>query len=856
MNLIHRPGNPESIRLRFADVHVQSTKDLAVHDVSDTKFSRRSWFDVTFQSYDLDSMPCLGWLFVYIFVLFFFSTSRCLALSALLEMYGSPKDNTVVVKALALSLGFLEDVVCATCFATVLWLFDTLRYSLTKCFWTPNGVAVGMVTVMRAIGVAATFVVSWLLCFAVMAPYFADLFLVVCQHMRFSFGLWTTLLRERDHLKAAPISTQEVYAAYGTAGFLIAITTLFALVRALHKWADLSIWNPTQLLQVSVSWLNMKVSVKTSPEVVAGGLKFEAVCLEEGFTDSTTASKTSKKGLSSRDGNMQRRLKYNPLLQASGVFVGLVILPSMAIVLSSVCSPLVAYAALNATLNEMFGHAFQPSLKYVEPPNAGGQHPWTDKYIDTSEIRELFGNKTLYRRTLGFRGDLAFNVSIDLANPPNVLIIGVESFRFRDSHYLVGEEDPSDLYRGTNMTITPNFDKWARRGVALRNVWSSYPTSRSLESMLFAQVPYQSNVKTGITGGRNTTKLSGVPQLFAEKGYETYFTTGASIALDDWSVFLPSHGFNTVWDVDKIYALAKKTIGLRPGDRYGPMHRGFYWGFHDDISFKLVGDLLVKKNREQRERLARGEPKKPLFLTHYTISSHGPFTSWPRWYEDVDKPDFTQLYEGEKHADRIGNYMKVRYFTDMELGKFMDRMETGGVLNDTIVVIMGDHGQGPESDFGNSIEESMTRVPAAIIAEGRLGDDVGTVIDDAAEHYDLLNTLADITGLPGGGLEQTGVGRSLKRKIPFGERVVYSNDPLRKMAVVRGHQRLRYDEVTEVMMLHDTETDYHMTTDLLPGLTPQEQAEWRNLRDDGRHIAAYYKKRWDENCLLAVDCIP
>uniref|UniRef100_A0AAV1TED6 Uncharacterized protein n=1 Tax=Peronospora matthiolae TaxID=2874970 RepID=A0AAV1TED6_9STRA len=55
------------------------------------------------------------------------------------------------------------------------------------------------------------------------------------------------------------------------------------------------------------------------------------------------------------------------------------------------------------------------------------------------------------------------------------------------------------------------------------------------------------------------------------------------------------------------------------------------------------------------------------------------------------------------------------------------------------------------------------------------------------EHYDLLNTLADITELPEGGLpEQTGVGRFLKRKISFGERMVYSNEPVRKMAVVRG----------------------------------------------------------------------
>ncbi|POM65215.1 Hypothetical protein PHPALM_19105 [Phytophthora palmivora] len=196
----------------------------------------------------------------------------------------------------------------------------------------------------------------------------------------------------------------------------------------------------------------------------------------------------------------------------------------------------------------------------------------------------------------------------------------------------------------------------------------------------------------------------------------------------------------------------------------------------------------------------------------------------------------------------------MRHFTDLHLGKFMDRMEQQGILNDTIVVIVGDHGQAPEAEITNTHEESVTRVAGAIIAEGRLGNATGMVIEDAVEQYDILNTLADITGLPEGGFVQNGVGRSLKRKVPFGERVVFSNDPSRKMSIVRGHQRLRYDQVTASMMLHDTEADYAMTRDLFPGLTAEKQVEWENWRDYGRRVTAYYTKRWDENCLLSVSC--
>ncbi|ETL40317.1 hypothetical protein L916_08475 [Phytophthora nicotianae] len=125
------------------------------------------------------------------------------------------------------------------------------------------------------------------------------------------------------------------------------------------------------------------------------------------------------------------------------------------------------------------------------------------------------------------------------------------------------------------------------------------------------------------------------------------------------------------------------------------------------------------------------------------------------------------------------------------------------------------------------------------------------VIDDAAEQYDILNTLADITRVPEGGFVQHGVGRSLKRKISFGERVAFANDPGYKMSIVRGHQRLRYDDVLDSMFVHDTESDHFIEKDLYPEILPKEQAEWKRLREYGRKITAYYKKPWDEKCFLA-----
>jgi len=832
-----------SARCRFP--HGDDAEVITPTDASETKGPiRKGRATEALGVADLLALRWFGWLFVYAFALVCFSICRCLALPALVEMYGSPQAYTLGFELAALGLGFMEDFVCTTYFAFSLWLFDVVKRRAVGRFEQKQGNAV------RAVANATTFAVSWLSFIVVAAPFAADVLLIVNRNMRFTLDLLAAVIKERHHLNAAPISPTEIQRGYVAAAILTSVATLFALARTRIKRADLSGWNPTQLLVDPVRLRTRR----------ARGAKYVELKLEEGSdgstSDSSTEDEDAGKVTTESDARDVQNLVYRHTIRFMVAFVGLAVVPALVVAIRSECSPLVAYSALNASLNELFAHALQPAPTEATFTTVKGGQPWVEAFIHPTEEHELFGNDTLYRCTTGFQGELAFDVSVQSDNPPNVLVIGVESFRFQDSRYLVGDTDPSNLFKGTSMTITPNFDKWAKRGVALRNLWSSNPTSRSLESLLFAQVPYDSDVKTGIIGGRKGTKLSGLPQLFKAKGYETFFTTGSAITLDDWNVFLPSHGFKNVWEAKAMILLGEKHLGVKRPHWFGPGRRAFNWGVHDDLSFQLLGDLLLHKSRKQSQRVAKGAPKKPLFITHYTISSHSPFKARPTWYAKSKKPDFSALYEGDKHAEDIKNYLEMRHFTDMELGKFMDRMEKEGVLNDTIVVIVGDHGQAPEADIMNTDEESVTRVAGAIIAEGRLGDAAGLAVEDAAEHYDILNTLADITGLPQGGFAQDGVGRSLKRKAVYGKRPVFSNDPNRKMAIVRGHQRLRYDRVTDAVLLHDTESDHSMERDLFPELSSEEQAEWQALREGGRKVAAYYKKRWDESCLLAVDCTP
>jgi arylsulfatase A-like enzyme len=820
---------------------------------------------------DIWNRPWLGWAFVYTSVLVFCSSYRGGTLTALITMYGDENDCRFGVEIAVLSLGLLQDFVCASYLAFLLWLVDAVNERYAQ---TPRDIDAAepdnWKTLRRAAACGVVLVSSWSLFVCAVGPFAADLLLVRLRGARFTLHLLAT---KQENSAIDAMTSREMTQVHTTVAVTACAAGCFALVRAWAPWAKLTRWNPTQFVVVLARSRCLRtesnirtVSARPSYDDDEGNEDFEEVILE--FDEASRASMTNTPDNSSFNrlgqeqvspphprikGQVSKELLRRRITHVAFLLVALVLLPLIVAAISGACPDLVAYSALNATVNDLFGHLLGDTSQPYVAVAVDGASAFVETFIDSStESYMLFQDDSLYRRTSGFHGDLAFDVDIDDKDPPNVLLVVVESFRFHDSHYLVGDEDPSNLFKGTNITITPNFDKWAARGVALANFWSSWRTSRSVESLQYAQLPYDSVEDSGMTGGKADVALSGLPQLFKAKGYEPFFTTGCQTEYDDWNAFLPAHGFDTVWSRDEMMRLAESDLNISQEQWYGEEQRGLYWGVHDDVSFQLLGDLLLNKTEEQSDRVARGEDKKPLFLTHYTISSHVPFQERPKWFADAEKPDFAALFEGEEYAELIKNYLEMRYFTDVELGKFLDRMADEGILNDTIVIVSGDHGQAPE--FGYDTPEaralSATRVAGALIAEGRLGDYVGMKLEDAAEQYDILNTLADIVGVPEVGFLQDGVGRSLKRKVPFGERVVFSNNPSRKMSAIRGNKRLQYDRYSNEVLLHDAQTDHDMQHDLFSDLSSEEKEEWLAWRSNGRWLNSYYTTRWDQKCLL------
>ena len=66
-----------------------------------------------------------------------------------------------------------------------------------------------------------------------------------------------------------------------------------------------------------------------------------------------------------------------------------------------------------------------------------------------------------------------------------------------------------------------------------------------------------------------------------------------------------------------------------------------------------------------------------------TLTSHAPFNI-PEEYRELN-------LESELNDNKLGGYIESVHYTDKQIGMFMDLLDEEGILENSIVVFMGDH---------------------------------------------------------------------------------------------------------------------------------------------------------------------
>ncbi len=247
---------------------------------------------------------------------------------------------------------------------------------------------------------------------------------------------------------------------------------------------------------------------------------------------------------------------------------------------------------------------------------------------------------------------------------------------------------------------TPEIDRWMPEGLALTNlVANGNRTVRGLEGVLCSFVPLPGD---SIVKRDKSESVATVARVFREAGYSTAFYYGGFGVFDSMKPFMLANGYAEFVEQPDFPADAFSTI----------------WGVADEHIF----DALLARQLAQREK---GEP---FFATLLSVSNHKPYRvpkGRPGWSED--------------DPSRRG---AVRY-ADWCVGRYLDTLRTTGLLDTTLVLLVGDHGA---RVYGSEdIPIRSYRVPALFVGAGVAPK--GARIERLCSQIDLAPTLLDLCGI-------------------------------------------------------------------------------------------------------------
>jgi len=366
----------------------------------------------------------------------------------------------------------------------------------------------------------------------------------------------------------------------------------------------------------------------------------------------------------------------------------------------------------------------------------------------------------LYKYTHGFTGDKTFDLTLEKKEKPHVIFLFLESFRAKNVGCLGGEYG-----------VTPHFDRLASEGVLFSNFYAnSVRTSRSVVASLFG-IP--SDVDASEQAARVHVPFVGIPDLMKQAGYSLSYLHNGPIHFENQDVFFENHGYGTVLgreDILKQFPHANTTS----------------WGLPDEYLMHYSVDYLKKHADE------------PQCLTLFTITNHHPW-NLPSHYK---APTFPSSLSGTYRK-----YLSTFQYSDASLGLFTELLEKEGLLDNTILFVLGDHGYAMGEHDNNYFQqrylyEENIRVPLLVYAKGRIV--TPKVIDTPCSQLDLTPTIMDLFNLHG---FNHSIGSSLMRKIE--NRPVFFHNPyvFKNFGCRIQNHKFIYTRLSSEVELYDLEKD-------------------------------------------------
>ncbi len=369
---------------------------------------------------------------------------------------------------------------------------------------------------------------------------------------------------------------------------------------------------------------------------------------------------------------------------------------------------------------------------------------------------------------------------------------------------------------GNTEVQTPNLDRIAERGMRFDNLYCASPVcSPARMSIYSGKIPSQHGVHDWLAKGHlDESVLSAeLKKAFSMDQVDWEYRWPKSQLHGDEPIrYMDSHVAFT-----ELLAKNGYECGLsgkwHMGDSYTPQCGFTYWKTTamggENYFYPVVledGVMELKHNQYVTDIITdnalafldqREQPDNPFFLAVHYTAPHSPWSeaSHPKKYIDLyrDCP-FTstpnvpphpwapyanktleewnsESHEGirfslakygpiretwqEHRRESLTGYYAAITAMDANLGRILDRLETDGLLEDTIVIFTADNGMnmGHHGIWGKgngtmpvNMYDSSIKVPGLFSCPGTIPE--GRVCHEMVSHYDLYETILDMANIP------------------------------------------------------------------------------------------------------------
>jgi lipoteichoic acid synthase len=294
-----------------------------------------------------------------------------------------------------------------------------------------------------------------------------------------------------------------------------------------------------------------------------------------------------------------------------------------------------------------------------------------------------------------------------VAKGRNVIIVQVESLQA----FAVG-------LNVDGQPIAPRLTEFSRESLNFTN-FLNQTYGGATSDAVFTSMQSLHPVSVGAVATRYPSiAYRGLPAVLHAAGYQTMAATGTRGEFWNLRLLFPALGFDSSFFPDN----------LEPGETFGQ-------GLSDGDLFRQIPRLLANM-------------QKPLMGFVVSVSSHHPFLEQSKHHQSLEL--------GTLGGSQIRGYLNLINYFDSAFGAFIDQLRVAGLLDDSVVVVYGDHegfldetpelaklaGVEPGSMFGwwrfRHRLPLMIRLPHGSYAGER---------SSAAGHLDIAPTLLSLLGI-------------------------------------------------------------------------------------------------------------